>query len=69
MKKKNKIRISLSDEVLADISKIAHSLNTNILNENDYYTNGGKYNFTNREIYEEIGSYANAASLCGLKTK
>ena len=61
--------MSLSDYIIIDIQKIAHIMNTNQLSYLEYIENGGQFDFHEYEIKEEIGSFANAVSLAGLKIR
>lgn len=59
----------LSDCIIIDIQKIARILNTNQLSYLEYIENGGQFDFHKYEIEEEIGSFANAVELAGLKIR
>ncbi|RDY30145.1 hypothetical protein [Lachnotalea glycerini] len=52
------------DDLLADITRIAHNLNTNILAEKDYILAGGLFEI---ETFNRFGSFNAACVLCGLK--
>ena len=56
------------DEMIRDIQRIAHLLNTNSLSLKDYLENGGKYP---KEIIDDFdcGGFANKCELAGIKSK
>ncbi len=64
MRKKER-EMSLSDEVIADLIRIARSLNTSTLSEEEYHKNGGKFHF--EELDEDFGGFANYCALAGIK--
>lgn len=56
------------DEMIIDIQRVAHLLNTNALSLSAYLANGGKYS---KEIIDDFdgSSFANKCELAGLKNK
>ena len=56
------------DEMIYDIQRVAHSLNTNQLSLKEYLKNGGKYS---AEMIDDCdsGGFANKCELAGIRIK
>ncbi len=58
----------IQNDIIKDIQRVAATLNTSVLNEEEYARHGGAYPLSVFDEYEdEIESFANYAELAGVK--
>lgn len=56
------------DEMIADIQRVAHLINTNQLSLKEYIDNGGKYSANIIDDYDGSG-FVNKCYIAGIKVK